>query len=126
MAQSSEGLKLIGNNTGLESVNKKQLKGIFLGSRSLWKTGEQVLVVMPSARSDFSEQFSQSALQLSYPALQKFWLGLVFQGRANAPIFLHSSAEILEFVKRNPGAIAMVRLPEKEISPELLIPVAER
>jgi ABC-type phosphate transport system substrate-binding protein len=126
MAQSSDGLKLIGNNTGLSSVNKKQLNAIFQGSRSLWQNGEEVQVVMPSARTDFSEQFSLYALQRSYPALQKFWLGLVFQGRANAPVFLNSSAEILDYVKRNPGAIGMVKMPEKEISPELLIPVTER
>ena len=118
-------LQLIGNKTGLSSVSKKQIREIFRGGQSIWKTGEQVLLVMPSAKSDFALQFSETVLQMSYPALQKFWLALVFQGRANAPVFLNSSQEILEFVKRNPGALAFVKLPAREINPAFLIAVED-
>ena len=43
---SLQGLLLIGNKTGLESVSRKQLKGIFSGSQSIWNTKEQVVIVM--------------------------------------------------------------------------------
>jgi ABC-type phosphate transport system substrate-binding protein len=124
---SSEGLLLIGNNTGLESVSRKQLKGIFSGSQSIWNTKEQVVIVMPSSKADFADDFALSILQMTQSALHKYWLGLVFQGRANPPVFLNSSREILEYVKNNPGAIGMVKISVKEEVPKgMLITISNR
>jgi ABC-type phosphate transport system substrate-binding protein len=123
---SLDGLILLGNKTGLSSVNRKQMNGIFRGSQSIWKTNEQVTVVMPSSKAEFSEQFSGAVLQMSHAALQKYWLALVFQGRANSPIFLNSSAEIVDYIKKNPGAIGVVKLPEREIPAGMLIPIIDR
>jgi ABC-type phosphate transport system substrate-binding protein len=123
---SLDGLSLMGNKTGLVSVNRKQLNGIFRGNQSIWKTNEQVMVVMPSSKAEFADQFAKSVLQMSHSALQKYWLALVFQGRANAPVFLNSSAEIVEYVKKNPGAIAIVKLAEKEIPAGMSITITDR
>lgn len=124
---SSEGLLLIGNKTGLESVSRKQLKGIFSGLQSIWNTKEQVVVVMPSSKADFADYFASSVLQMTQSELHKYWLGLVFQGRANPPVFLNSSKEILEYVKNNPGAIGMVKMSEKEEVPRgMLIAISNR
>jgi len=123
---SLDGLSLMGNKTGLVSVNRKQLNGIFRGNQSIWKTNEQVIVVMPSSKAEFADQFAKSVLQMSHSALQKYWLALVFQGRANAPVFLNSSAEILDYVKKNPGAIAIVKSSEREIPSGMAITITDR
>ena len=81
---------------------------------------------MPSNKSDFADDFASSVLQMTQPALQKYWLGLVFQGRSNAPVFLNSSAEILEYVKRNQGAIGMVKMSEKAVPNGMLIAISNR
>ncbi len=125
LAQSLEGFVVAGNKTGLTSVSKKQLARIFQGKESLWKTKEEVLLVMPSAKSEFGAVFAEKVLNMSYTALQKYWLVLVFQGRASAPVFLNSNAEMLDYIKRNPGAIGVLRMPEKEVDAELIIPVSE-
>lgn len=123
---SLDGLLLIGNQTGLISINRKQMNGIFRGTQSIWKSKEQVIVVMPSSKADFAEQFASSVLQMSHSALQKYWLALVFQGRANAPVFLNSSSEIIEYVKKNPGAIAVVKAAEREIPAGMSITISDR
>jgi len=123
---SLDGLSLMGNKTGLVSVNRKQLNGIFRGNQSIWKTNEQVIVVMPSSKAEFADQFAKSVLQMSHSALQKYWLALVFQGRANAPVFLNSSAEIIDYVKKNPGAIAIVKSTEREIPAGMSITITDR
>lgn len=123
---SMQGLLLIGNKTGLESVSRKQLQGIFRGSQSIWNTNEDVIVVMPSNKADFADDFASSVLQMTQPALQKYWLGLVFQGRADPPVFLNSSEEILEYVKRNQGAIGMVKMSEKAVPNGMLIAISNR
>jgi len=123
---SLDGLMLIGNQTGLTSINRKQMNGIFRGTQSIWKSKEQVIVVMPSSKAEFAEQFAASVLQMSHSALQKYWLALVFQGRANAPVFLNSSSEIIEYVKKNPGAIAVVKAAEREIPAGMTITISDR
>jgi ABC-type phosphate transport system substrate-binding protein len=123
---SLDGLILIGNQTGLTSVNRKQLNGIFRGSQSIWKSNEQVILVIPSSRAEFAQQFAVSVLHMSHSALQKYWLALVFQGRANAPIFLNSSNEIIEYVKKNPGAIAVVKAAERDIPAGMVITISDR
>ena len=123
---SLQGLLLIGNKTGLESVSRKQMQEIFRGSQSIWNTNEQVIVVMPSNKADFADDFASSVLQMTQTALHKYWLGLVFQGRSNAPVFLNSSAEILEYVKRNQGAIGMVKMSENAVPKGMLIAISNR
>ena len=122
---SMQGLLLIGNKTGLESVSRKQMQGIFRGSQSIWNTNEDVIVVMPSNKADFADDFA-SVLQTTQTALHKYWLGLVFQGRADPPVFLNSSEEILEYVKRNQGAIGMVKMSEKAVPKGMLIAISNR
>lgn len=123
---SLQGLLLIGNKTGLESVSRKQMQGIFRGSQSIWNTNEQVIVVMPSNKADFADDFASSVLQMTQSALHKYWLGLVFQGRSNAPVFLNSNEEILEYVKKNQGAIGMVKISEKAVPNGMLIAISNR
>jgi len=123
---SLDGLMLIGNQTGLTTVNRKQLDGIFRGSQSIWKTKELVIVVMPSSKAEFADQFAVSVLQMSHSAVQKYWLALVFQGRANVPIFLNSSIEIVEYVKKNPGAIAVIKVADLDIPAGMVIKISDR
>jgi hypothetical protein len=60
---------------------------------------------------------------MSRQAMQRYWLGLVFQGRASAPVFVDSAAEVLSYVRDHPGAIGMVPMGTKEIPDQLLIKV---
>jgi ABC-type phosphate transport system substrate-binding protein len=123
---SMQGLIVVGNKTGLETINKKQLKGIFRGSQTIWPTNEQVIVVMPSIKADFADDFATSVLQMSQSAIHKYWLELVFQGRAHTPVFLNSNSEILEFIKTTPGAIGVVKMQEREIPKGLIISISNR
>ena len=125
-AQSMDGFVVAGNKTGLNSVSKNDLARIFQGKESLWKTGEEVILVMPSAKSEAGGLFAEKVLNMSYTALQKYWLILVFQGRASAPVFLNSNAEMLDYIKRNPGAIGVLKMPEKEVGAEFIIPINDR
>ena len=119
------GLTLIGNNTGLKAVTSKQAASIFKGNRSHWPTKEQVTIVMPTSKADFSEQFAIGVINGSHSALQKYWLALVFQGRSSPPVFLNSNEEILDYVRKNPGSIAFLNLPEREVPSGLLIRVTD-
>ena len=124
-AQASQlgGLKLIGNSIGVSELTVKKVQDIFRGKQAMWPSDEQVVVVIPSNKCDFAELFSKQVFNSSHSAVQKYWLALVFQGRANAPVFLQNSKEMLEYIRKNPGAIALVNLSESEIPPSLLIKI---
>lgn len=123
---SLDGLVLIGNKTGYKVMNRKQISTVFRGNQSIWPSREPVAIVMPSFKAEYANQFSSSILQMSHSELQKYWLALVFQGRANAPVFLNSSAEIIDYVKNNPGAIGIVKANDREIPVGLVINISDR
>jgi hypothetical protein len=81
---------------------------------------------MPTAKCEFGSQFAEKILNRSYPSLQKAWLVQVFQGRSAAPVFKNSAGEILEYVKANPGAVAVIKMQEKDVPDELIIQVTDR
>jgi len=126
-SQSLDGFIVIGNNTGVKALSRLQLKRIFEGNfGSIWKTGHPLLVVMPTAKCEFSSQFAEKILNRTYPSLQKIWLAQVFQGRSAAPVFKNSAGEILEYVKVNPGSVAVIKMEEKDVPDELIIQVTDR
>lgn len=119
-------LVLVGNSTGMTQVTDAQLRTIFRGERSIWPSGEPVVVVLPSARAEWGEVFAGSVLGTSRVGMQRYWLSLVFQGRAGAPLFGSSAEDILEQVIKTPGAIGMIPSITRTIPQELLIPVVRR
>lgn len=112
---------LIGNRTGLEAPDEPMVRAIFRGEQAIWKTRETVVVVLPSARADFGDRFAGEILQLNRTGMQRHWLALVFQGRARSPVFLDSAAAMIDFVRKTPGAVAMVPASEPGIPGELML-----
>ncbi len=119
--EAAGGFILIGNRTGLEPPDEAEVRSIFRGDQAIWPTRETVLVVLPSARAEFGERFAQRILQQNRTGMQRHWLTLVFQGRARSPVFLDSSSAIIDFVRRTPGAVAMVPASEPGIPRDLVI-----
>lgn len=117
---------LVGNSTGLTEVTEVQLRAIFRGERSLWPSGEPVVVVLPGNRVDWGDAFAGAVLGMSRVGMQRYWLSLVFQGRAAAPEFGSSAQDMLDHVRKTPGAIGMVPASTRPIPEELLIPVRRR
>jgi hypothetical protein len=103
-----EGYVLIGNNTGVSEIDSRAVIAVFRGQRRIWENGISVTVVLPSLRSSEAEEFSRMVYNSTTSGVQRYWFGLVFQGRANPPVFLESYAEIIQYIERNPGAIALV------------------
>jgi hypothetical protein len=41
--------------------------------------------------------------------VKKYWLSLVFQGRANPPTFLESDSAIISYIQDTPGAMGFIQ-----------------
>ena len=115
------GFEVVANESGVTSLTAAEVRGIFRGDRALWATGQAVTVVLPSGRAAYADDFSRRVLGMPREAMQRYWLALVFQGRASPPVHLGGAAEIVAYVERTPGAIAVV--PSGTAPRALVIPV---
>jgi len=100
--------KIIGNQTGLSQLNTTQLKEYFKGKYTLWNSGKSVKVVLHSSQSQHAPILSKLIYNTTQQGVQKYWLSLVFQGRANPPVFLDNDADIVNYVNKTPGAIGLI------------------
>jgi hypothetical protein len=101
-------LVVLANNTGLAELDSAGLRSVFRGERSQWPSERRVTVVLPSSRVEFAGTIARILFKSSPSGMQRFWLALVFQGRAAPPIFVDSVEEMVSYVRRTPGAIALV------------------
>ena len=120
---SFDGLVVIGNVEGVQRLDPSEVRRVFRGEQSLWRSGIAVTVVLPSPRSPFIEAVSTGVFGLSKAAMQRYWLGLVFQGRAAPPVQLETADEMIAFVRRTPGAIAVVPAPIAESARSIVIAI---
>lgn len=110
MAQSAlPELTIIGNKTGFESTSLKEVRQIFKGKYSSWPvTKISVTIVLPSPQSANAQKTATQIYANTISGVQKYWLSLVFQGRANPPVFLESDEDIIETVRKTPGSIGII------------------
>jgi len=90
------------------SIAKKDLARIFLKQRSMWSNGERAKPIDQSASSELRSRFSQSVLGKSLAEVDSYWQGQVFSGRSAPPPTVASDAEVLDLVRRTPGAVGYV------------------
>ena len=117
------GLAVLANAPGIETLSRGEVVQLMRGERALWRGGIAVTVVLPSARSPLIERVARDVFGLSKAGLQRYWLSLVFQGRATPPAQFESAEEMVAFVRRTPGAIAVVPAPVPEAAQSLVIRV---
>jgi len=116
-------LVVIGNNLGTSKLTQDYMKQTFKGKYSLWSNGQAVTIVLPSSKSAQANEFASLVMGMSVTGMQKYWLSLVFQGRANPPVFFETPSEILKFVSSTSGAIAVIPANTPDIPSYLLIKI---
>jgi ABC-type phosphate transport system substrate-binding protein len=108
-SQSFSDYKVVGNTTGVTELTQAQVKSYFKAKYTLWGNGKSVKVVLHSSESTQAEKLAKLVYNTSHQGVKKYWLSLVFQGRANPPVYFDSDSEVLEYVKKTPGAIGIVQ-----------------
>ncbi|TGD80801.1 hypothetical protein [Hymenobacter wooponensis] len=105
-------LVVIGNGKGVPSEMKlNQLKSTLRGEKLRWPDGSKVTIALLKSNTPIGTATSRKLYNMSSNELNKYWLALVFQGKADAPNFFTSEAELEEFVAQTNGAIGVVSKP---------------
>jgi hypothetical protein len=102
-------LTVISNPTGAPmELKEAELKSILRGERQRWKNDKKIVIAMMKTNTVAGKDICERLYDMSPDELKKFWLALVFQGKADAPVFFTSSTELHHFVAETPGAIGIL------------------
>ena len=105
-------LVVIGSSKGVPADMKlAQLKSTMKGEKLRWPDGSKVVIALLKTTTPIGQNTSKKIYNMSANELNKYWLALVFQGKADAPNFFNSEAELAEFVSQTSGAIGVVNQP---------------
>ena len=99
---------VVNKENKLTSLTTDDLTRIFLGKKTLWDSGTRIVPTMPEEESPAGETFLSGTLQKSVSQFRTYWKRLLFSGGGTVPKVFRSSAQILDFVARQPGAIGVV------------------
>jgi TonB family protein len=91
----------------ISSVTKPQLATFFL-DRTTWDDGQPVTAIDLLPASPVREAFSRDVLSMAVASVVAKWRTSSGFGRGDPPPSVATDREVLEFVKRKPGAIGYV------------------
>ena len=115
-------LSIIGNSVGFSSVSLQEARSIFKGKYNYWQNKSKVILVLPSTKNANSLNSSKIIYGTTPDGVKKYWLSLVFQGRASSPIFFDTDKEIIEYISNNEGAIGIISTEQsKNVSDKIKI-----
>ncbi len=102
-------IMVIANEKGAPTtLTIKELKSIFQGEKQRWNDGTKISIAFMKSSTPVGSATSNKVLKMSGDQLNKFWLALVFQGKAKAPFFYGTASEVENYVSQNAGAIGVV------------------
>ena len=102
-------LTVISNPKGAPAtMTFSELRAIFMGEQQRWRGGIKITLALMKTSTPAGKNTSLKVYGMTINELNKFWLALVFQGKAGSPNFFNSSSELEAFVAQNPGAIGIL------------------
>jgi len=105
-------LVVIANGKGIPTEMKlPQFQSTMRGEKLRWPDGNKVIIALLKSSTPIGVSTSKKIYNMSANELNKYWLALVFQGKADAPNFFNSESELEEFVSQTNGAIGVVSHP---------------
>jgi len=102
-------LTVISNTKGAPSTMKmSELKSVMKGERQRWNDGTKVSIYLMKTVTPLGKSTCEKVYNMSGDKLRRFWLGLTFSGKADAPIFCNSAEDLESQVSQNPGSIGII------------------
>src|SRR6185436_16343657 len=93
---------------GETKISRDDLSRIFLGKKTLWESGARVVPCMLEESTPAGEAFLEQALHKTVPQYRAYWKRLLFSGGGAPPRTFRTSAQVFDFVAKQPGAIGVV------------------
>ncbi|MCU0858466.1 MAG: hypothetical protein MUC65_08710 [Pontiellaceae bacterium] len=98
----------------------RELRDVFLGNRKSWPNGDKITLAVLHQGSVHTA-FLTSITAKSEQQYTRYWRQLVFSGKGTMPKIFDTEEALLEFVKKEPGAIGCIGLALADSTPGLTI-----
>jgi ABC-type phosphate transport system substrate-binding protein len=108
-AQSQSFVVIVNAANPVTSLTPGEISDIFLKRTTRWKGSK--LVALPvdlSKRSPVREAFTKRLIARSVSAVGSYWQQQIFSGKAVPPVEKTNEADVVAFVRANPGAVGYV------------------
>jgi ABC-type phosphate transport system substrate-binding protein len=103
------GLRVVVNEANpVSSLSREDVSELFLKKTTSWPDGTVVLPVDQFEESEAREAFNRNFHHKSGKAVRAYWQQRIFSGRDVPPPEKDGDASVIEFVRRNRGAIGYV------------------
>ena len=100
---------VVNNESKLSKIDDDELLRIYLGKKTLWEeTGTRIQPALLEEELPISQGFLEGTLKKSVSQYRAYWKRLLFSGGGSAPRTFRTSAQVIDFVTRQPGAIGVV------------------
>mgnify|MGYP001359787419 CR=1 FL=1 len=99
---------IVSKENKIASLSTDDLNRIFLGKKTLWESGTRIVPAMPEEESPAGETFLAGTLKKSVSQFRAYWKRLLFSGGGTVPKVFRNSSQLVDFVARQPGAIAVI------------------
>jgi ABC-type phosphate transport system substrate-binding protein len=100
---------VVNTESKLARISDDELLRIFLGKKTLWEeTSTRIQPALLEEELPVAQAFLESTLKKSVSQYRAYWKRLLFSGGGSAPRTFRSSAQVIDFVTRQPGAIGVV------------------
>ncbi|HEX8461005.1 MAG TPA: hypothetical protein VF623_06230, partial [Segetibacter sp.] len=110
--QAQQPLSVIANQKGSPAaLSSNEMKSVFRGEKQRWNNGTKVVIALLKTNNPVGLSICKKIYDMKPDELNKYWLALVFQGKASAPFFFNSIPELQAFVSQNSGAIGIIDEP---------------
>jgi len=110
---------VVNSNNKIDSINKKQLRLIFLGRIRHWSESNKKLnVYYLEATSSAGKSFLKSIMRMTPDKFYLYWTKKVFSGSSAPPTEIKSSSKLLQHIADNEGGIAIVQSSSLKNLPE--------
>lgn len=102
-------LVVISNAKGAPAELKRtELVAVLKGEKQRWDDGTRISIALMKASTPTGEATFKKVYGMSGDEVNKYWLALVFQGKAKAPVFFNSATELESYISQTPGAIGII------------------
>lgn len=108
----AQSLIVIGNDVGAKEMKLSYLKEVYQAKYTFWSNKKTIQIALPGTQSEDALFVYKTVYGKSVKDVQKFWLSMVFQGRAKSPNFFDTSKDMIEYIQKTPGAIGLLKSDE--------------
>lgn len=95
------------NPRNASDVDEAYLRSVLTGTERFWEDGHEVLIAVLRDDPDAEEALSRYS-GMTPSKFKNHWQRIAFSGRGKMPKQFDNLDDLIEFVNRNPGAIAIV------------------